>query len=250
MNMKKLIVMGLALCLLLGGCAVKKDSDDTDGGDETVQLPASAQIAIDAAEQKASYYQKLAAELEDEILTVRTELFASRVEYEARIDDLEDQLADALAEMNQNNGNSNGTEAETKPPQNVGDSSDPKEDPHADFQFLVSDGRATLNAYIGTASSVEIPATYRGCPVVAIADRAFENKTRLQSVVLPSSVETVGWFAFSGCVALKDVTVPASVRSISYGAFLNCNAAMVIRCTSGSYAEQYAKSYGIETKKI
>ena len=84
--------------------------------------------------------------------------------------------------------------------------------------------------------------------VVAIADRAFENRTKLTSVVLPSGVETVGWFAFSGCVALSEVTIPDSVRSISYGAFLNCNASMTICCSANSYAERYAQSYGIKVK--
>ncbi len=249
--MKKILVMGLAICLLLSGCTVKKNSDDTDAGDQSTQIPTANQIAIDAAEQKAAYYQQLAAELEDEVLTVRTELFASRVEYEARIDDLEERLAEALAQKDQGQSGNTGSNggAQTNPPQSSQTPSEPETDPYADFQFLVVDGRATLNAYIGKGTAVEVPATYQGCPVVAIADRAFENKTRVQSVILPSGIETIGWFAFSGCVALRDVTLPDSVRSISYGAFLNCNSAMVIRCSAGSYAEQYAKSYGIEIKK-
>lgn len=257
--MKKLLVPLLALSLALGGCTVGKQAEDVDTQGKDPQIPAAYQIAIDAAEQKASYYQTLAKELEDEILSVRTELFASRVEYEARIDDLEDRLSDALAqkapddggstEGNGNAGNSgNAGNTETKPPQGSQSTPTPDKDPTEDFEFLIVDGRATLHAYVGKSTAVVIPSTYRGCTVVAIADRAFENQTRVQSVVLPSGVETVGWFAFSGCVALREVTIPESVRSISYGAFLNCNSAMVIRCAKDSYAERYAQSYGMETK--
>lgn len=251
--MKKLLIFCLMLCLMLGGCTVKKDADDAHTGEPSVQLPASYQIALDAAEQKATYYQQRAEDLADEVIAVRTELFADRVEYEARIDALEERLAAVMAQKDP--GSSSDTEgageSEKDPPSTPdteGDT-DAEKDPYEDFQFLVSDGRATLNAYVGKATQVQIPATYGGCPVVAIADRAFENKTRVQSVILPSGIETVGWFAFSGCVALKDVTLPESVRSISYGAFLNCSSSMVIRCAADSYAEQYAQSYGIEVQR-
>ena len=248
--MKKLLIPILALSLALGGCTAGKNSEDVDTGGKESQIPAAYQIAIDAAEQKAAYYQTLAEELEDEILSVRTELFASRVEYEARIDDLEDRLSDALAQKAPDDGggttqNGNGGNTETTPPEGTQTSPTPEKDPTEDFEFQITDGRATLITYVGKSTKAEIPSTYRGCPVVAIADRAFENQTRLQSVVLPTGVETVGWFAFSGCVALREVTIPESVRSISYGAFLNCNSSLMIRCAKGSYAEKYAQSYGI-----
>ena len=244
--MKKIAILGLALSLALSGCAVAKESGGEDG-EKDVQAPVSNQLAIDAQKERAEYYQKLAAELEDEVLRVRTELFSDRVEYEAKIDALEEKLAAALAQKETGNGG-----VQTTPPESSGssDSTDsPQTDPYADFTFTITDGKATLHTYVGNETQVVIPSTYRGCPVVAVADRAFENKTRIVSVVLPQGIETVGWFAFSGCVSLRDVTLPESVRSISYGAFLNCNSAMVIRCSAGSYAEQYAISYGIGTKK-
>ena len=229
-----------------------------------MQNALTAQIAIDAAEQRATYYQQLAQELEDEILSVRTELFASRVEYEARIERLEAQLSAALAGLSSsgNNGTNTGNSGTGGNTNNGGSSTtpsqgtqkedpdeEPVEDPYADFQFRITDGKATLTAYVGSKTRVEVPSTYQGCPVTAIADRAFENKTRLQSVTLPSGIETIGWFAFSGCVALHEVAIPASVKSISYGAFLNCSSALVISCQKDSYAEKYAQSYGIETKR-
>lgn len=281
-DMKKILAIALAAGFLLCGCSAARDADDTDGGTQSSPNASVNQIALDAAEQKAAYYQQRAETLEEEILSVRTELFTSRVEYEARIERLESQLSAALENRvpsgnggssgnggdsgNGGNGGTNGGDGSNGGTNGTGSSggnggngggdtngsqapSVQAPDPYEDMQFRIVDGCATLIAYVGSDTCVEIPNTYQGCPVTAIADRAFENKTRLQSVTVPSGVLTVGWFAFSGCVALAEVTLPESVKSISYGAFLNCSSTMMIRCSAGSYAERYAQSYGIETQK-
>ena len=234
--MKKTLILSLLLgSLLLSGCVSGgidsiQNQNDTSASDDHV---GNTQIAIDASEQKLTYYQNLASELEQEILTVKSELFTSKLEYEARINELETQLKNAIAEKN---------EVIQKP-----DNAD--QDTAADFRFTVSEGRATLVSYIGNKTEVTVPSHYGDAIVVAVADRAFENQTRLKSVFLPSGVETIGWFAFSGCVALSTVTVPDSVKSISYGAFLNCGSSMVICCSANSYAARYAQSYGINVRQ-
>jgi hypothetical protein len=45
----------------------------------------------------------------------------------------------------------------------------------------------------------------------------------LISIVLPSSVTSIGYFAFSGCIGLTTVSIPASVNSIGAGAFGSCS---------------------------
>lgn len=228
--MKKTLALSLLMPLLLSGCVLRGVDNDQSGTQGPDDHAANTQISIDAAEQKATYYQNLAAELEEEILTVKGELFTSKLEYEARINELETQLKAAIAEK----------ENATQKP------NDSNQVENEDFRFTVSEGRATLVSYIGNKTDVIVPSHYEGASVVAVADRAFENQTRLSSVVLPEGVETVGWFAFSGCVALSSVTLPDSVRSISYGAFLNCNSAITIFCSKDSYAARYAQSYGMK----
>ena len=102
---------------------------------------------------------------------------------------------------------------------------------------------------MGSEKIVSVPQTIGDCPVTHIADTAFENNLTLEKVILPSSLESIGWFAFRGCIALCEVQAPATLSRIDYGAFENCNATLTFVCESGSYAEEYAQSYGYATKK-
>ncbi len=74
----------------------------------------------------------------------------------------------------------------------------------AGFQFSVTDGKATLTAYTGKPlAHICIPETdLAGNPVVAIGDRAFANTASLMSIVIPSSVKSIGSDAFFGCTSL------------------------------------------------
>ena len=54
--------------------------------------------------------------------------------------------------------------------------------------------------------------------ITAIPANAFENCSRLASVSLPESLETIGACAFRGA-GLKEITIPANVRSIGTYAF-------------------------------
>lgn len=83
---------------------------------------------------------------------------------------------------------------------------------------------------------------------MAIGDGAFRG-AGITAVILPDTVETVGWFAFADCTELASVTVPASVRSISYAAFENCTKLTVL-CGRDSYAAHWAASYGLPVQYI
>ena len=48
------------------------------------------------------------------------------------------------------------------------------------------------------------------------------GKTSLKSITLPSSVTSIGGYAFSSCSGLTSVTIPSSVASIGNYAFYNC----------------------------
>ena len=54
--------------------------------------------------------------------------------------------------------------------------------------------------------------------ITAIPDNAFENCSRLASVSLPESLETIGASAFRGA-GLKEIAIPVNVRSIGTYAF-------------------------------
>lgn len=116
----------------------------------------------------------------------------------------------------------------------------------SDFTYELTDGGVRLTGWQGNASVLVIPQTIDGRPVTAIADGAFRDRA-VETVIVPEGVQSVGWFAFSGCYRLSCVTLPASVTSIGYGAFDNCAAGLRFTVPSGSYAARYAISYGIPT---
>lgn len=122
-------------------------------------------------------------------------------------------------------------------------------DPEELYRYTVSeDGYATITSYLGAEETAIIPSSLGGCPVVAVGDEAFKNGS-VTSVVIPSGVRRVDWFAFGGCYRLTSVTVPDSVVAIGYGAFDLCAPTLSFVCSEGSYAAGYAKSYGIAVRQ-
>ena len=83
--------------------------------------------------------------------------------------------------------------------------------------------------------------------VKSIGDWAFKDCADLKSISIPSSVTGIGNRAFCCCENLASVVVPDSVTSIGKWAFWGCNhdRDLTIRCSRGSYAEQYAKENNI-----
>lgn len=114
------------------------------------------------------------------------------------------------------------------------------------FTYEAVGSGVIVTGWSGTARVLNIPSEIDGKPVIAIADGAFRNCTP-EHVTIPDGVTSIGWFAFSGCYRLTSVTLPASVSSIGYGAFERCASGLRFICPSGSYAAQYASSYGIPT---
>lgn len=100
-----------------------------------------------------------------------------------------------------------------------------------------SDGRAPLN--------LVIPSEYKGEPVIAISNSAFEGRKELVSVEIPNSVtninygafaaagllsvkfgtglKTVGISAFNACKELTKIELPIGVISIKSKAFYSCS---------------------------
>ena len=82
-----------------------------------------------------------------------------------------------------------------------------------------------------------------------ISASTFYGCSGLSSVTIPSRVTSIGDYAFSNCYNLSSITIPSNVTSISDTAFSNCYN-LTIYCARGSYAERYARSYGINYRYI
>ncbi|MCL2630441.1 MAG: leucine-rich repeat domain-containing protein [Firmicutes bacterium] len=115
-------------------------------------------------------------------------------------------------------------------------------------------GYEVVGIRFNDSRDVVIPATHRGKPVVAIADRAFLSYNEITSMTIPKSVTSIGGFlffnygyhltsvifeegskltsigygAFYGCTSLTSITIPNSVTSIGLFAFANCTSLISI----------------------
>lgn len=85
----------------------------------------------------------------------------------------------------------------------------------------------TIASYTGTAGTIgDESYSY---PPNTIPNYAFlypasnRAKSRLQSIVLPSSITSINDYAFQGCKNLSIQNIPGSVTSIGNGAFAECN---------------------------
>ena len=91
------------------------------------------------------------------------------------------------------------------------------------YTYTLDDAnRATITGYSGNATALYIPGEIDGHEVVAIGDRAFENRTDLRTVMIPDSLEKIEFEAFYNCINLKIVDLPSNLTTIGYDVFGNC----------------------------
>ena len=105
-----------------------------------------------------------------------------------------------------------------------------------DDNNTVYDSRENCNAIIESDSNKLI----YGCnstvipdSVISIKFRAFSGLTTLENIEIPESVTSIGSSAFSGCSSLKEITVPSSVEKIDDNTFKNCTALKTVNLPDG-----------------
>ena len=62
--------------------------------------------------------------------------------------------------------------------------------------------------------AVEIPTKIKNIAVTSIGNGAFNERTKLTNIEIPSSVTSIGERAFMGCSGLTGIEIPSSVTSI------------------------------------
>lgn len=87
-----------------------------------------------------------------------------------------------------------------------------------DFTFVSGGAGYTVTAYTGDDETVVIPTVYNGRPVTGIAAGAF-NGRRVETLVMPRTLQTMEAGAFVGCASLATVYFPDSLRSAPDTAF-------------------------------
>ena len=119
-------------------------------------------------------------------------------------------------------------------------------DEEAEIRFKNCDGSSTLTST--DYGNRDIVYAKIGSCVTVIGENAFQNKTNLKQVMIPSTVDTIEDNAFFGCSSLVDFSLPMSVVSIGDFAFygdLQLNRIMLPNnlTTLGSYAFSECKNF-------
>lgn len=81
------------------------------------------------------------------------------------------------------------------------------------------DGATLIKAACIVLSNYTVPST-----VINVGDYAFNCiSTKATDIVMPSGIQTIGSYAFSGCSKLKSITLPSTITSIENYAFSGCS---------------------------
>ncbi|MCH5209417.1 MAG: leucine-rich repeat protein [Oscillospiraceae bacterium] len=129
----------------------------------------------------------------------------------------------------------------------------------------VIDENGELLKYNGNETDIVVPSEVDGAEIKYIGSKAFAGSD-ITSIILPDSVKSVYYYAFSGCTSLKDVTlskrmnklndifwacsslekvrVPSSITELEKDIFADCPN-VTLYCTADSAAEVYAKENDI-----
>ncbi|MCQ2386412.1 MAG: leucine-rich repeat protein [Clostridia bacterium] len=248
------VVLGGLLCI----ACMRETPDATQGTSEKKQEGENKDaVEKELSDAKNMYYEAQLRSLSTQLSDVTQRLDTLRLEYQREIEQLR---ADVLTkdETRPENGESREQqvprENEEKTSENddglsskdVQTATEPEktEERVSDYTYYLVDGCAVLTSYCGTKKDVIIPAAVNGYRVVELADNVFAT-TDASPVVLPDTIESLGWFRFYGCENLQKIVLPEAVATIGYASFDGCPKDLCLYVSEGSYAEKFAISFGL-----
>ena len=89
-----------------------------------------------------------------------------------------------------------------------------------DYKYKTnSDGTLTLTKYRGKGGKVVIPSKLGGKKVTKIGSSCFRGNAYVTSVEMPSSITSIGNYAFEACSSMTAVKFSSMLKSIGKGAF-------------------------------
>ena len=88
--------------------------------------------------------------------------------------------------------------------------------------YFFDETTGTITGYRGTDKNLVIPAEINGFAVINIANGAFKDNNKIRSVVMPSTLKSIGDEAFDSCRLLDRVEFNKGLEHIGRRAFHNC----------------------------
>ena len=70
--------------------------------------------------------------------------------------------------------------------------------------------------------TISIPETIEGKKVTKLSSELFIYCSKINSLEIPSSINTIPEYAFMGCTSLESISLPDSITNIGLGAFQDC----------------------------
>lgn len=236
-----LLISGAAVCSALTGCSTASELTIPNQGESssTVQTDTSSLLL------QIEYYEGIIKDLEDCLLNEKEASYITIGTYKQTIADLEADIEslnkkiDILSKKDYPESNDSEFKEQVAATPNPNPSTNNNQS-YSEFSY---DGNI-ITQYKGEKNTVSVPEQINGTVLTQIGEEAFKNSD-VEKVILSDKIEYIDWFAFSGCKSLSEIYIPASVAYIGYGAFDNCSSFLIIKCPKGSYAEAFARSWGI-----
>ena len=97
--------------------------------------------------------------------------------------------------------------------------------------------------WLTTAKSTDITTCTINDNCQHVMNEAFMGCKKLESVNIPNSVKTIGWYAFDGCDKFTTVTIPQTVEFVSSYAFGHCENLTVIYCGASERPDDWAYNW-------
>ena len=102
------------------------------------------------------------------------------------------------------------------------------------FEYTVSNSKATITGYTGSATNLTIPSSLGGYTVDEIGSDAFNGNKTITSITIPNSVMSIGWKAFADCKKVTTVSIGSGVKNMDRYAFAGCVLLTKVNISSGT----------------
>ena len=104
-------------------------------------------------------------------------------------------------------------------------------DTESGLVYSIENDEVTIEGWEYEGAVLNIPETIEGYPVKHISDQAFRGNNSFAELRLPSSIITIGEYAFAECHNLVKVVIEGA-ETIGYSAFRECRALLSISLPS------------------